>query len=349
MSIVDNALEKEVEDEWKTNWDELDRMYNSDHPQIPTRFEEEVKEFWGREWKSNTEIGRLRLVMMHRPGDEIKSIKPPYSKWRWLEKPNLEEMIEDHERLVKAYKDEGVEVVIRKPESCTPARLVKGIYTEDPCFPAVRGVIIGRMYDALRRGEELYTYQTLAEIGCPVVGIVHGIGMVEGGGVNWLDEKHLSVTVHHDRLNTCEPTVVAANEEGFKQVARIVKEQDSEVDVGMGPGYGRWGSTMWPIDKHTSVSDPRLIEPNYAKWLKAEMNWTFLTPPRELSYYALHGIVLKPGKLIKPTGTPKGTKWLESQGIEVLEVDVSSLVAPRNTGSIQCLTRELIRDSEPKD
>lgn len=31
------------------------------------------------------------------------------------EKPNLEEMVKDHENLVEAFRDEGVEVVIRKP------------------------------------------------------------------------------------------------------------------------------------------------------------------------------------------------------------------------------------------
>jgi N-dimethylarginine dimethylaminohydrolase len=345
-----SGMQKRIEDEGNTKWDRLERMYDTHHPQVPTRFEEEVKKFWGKEWKSNTEIGRLRLVMMHRPSSEINIIKPPYEDWRWLGKPDLDRMVQEHERLVKAYRDEGVEVIIRKPEPRENARLVKSMYTEDPSFPAVRGMIIGRMYDDLRRGEELYTYQTLAEIGCPVVGIVHGTGMVEGGGLNWLDEKHLSIVVHHDRLNTCEPNVVVANEEGARQVERILKEQDPEVDVRIGPGYGGWGSLwLWPIDKHTSISDPKLLDQTFVKWLKAEMKWTFLIPPRELSFMSVSGIALRPGKIIKPTGTPKGTKWLESQGIEVVEVDVTSLVAPENTGTIQCLTRELIRDPEPKD
>ena len=343
-------MEKLLEDGWNAKWDRLERMYETHHPQVPTRFEEEVKKFWGKDWKSNTEIGRLRVVMMHRPGEEISSIKPPYEEWRWLGKPNVKQMVQEHERLVQAYRDEGVEVVIRKPERRENARLVKSIYTEDPSFPAVRGMIIGRMYDDLRRGEEFYTYQTLAEIGCPVVGIIHGAGMVEGGGVNWLDEKHLSIVVHHDRPNTCEPIVTDANEEGAKQVERIVKEQDPEVDVRIGPGYGGWGSLwLWPIDKHTSVSDPKYLDETFVKWLKAEMNWTFLIPPHELSFLSVSGIVLRPGKIIKPTGTPKGSKWLERQGIEVVEVDVTSLVAPENSGTIQCLTRELIRDPEPKD
>jgi N-dimethylarginine dimethylaminohydrolase len=339
---------KIVEDEWDSNDRRLDRMYQAHHPQVTTAFEEEIKQYWGRDWKCNTEIGRLRMVMMHRPGEEIKNITPPYEKWRWLEAPNLDEMMQDHERLVRAYEDEGVEVVIRKPETNRPARLVKSIYTEDPSFPAVRGMIILRMFDTLRRGEERYTYQTYAEIGCPIVGMIHGKGMIEGGGLNWLDEKHLSVTVHYPRANTGTAEVVGANDAGAKQLERIVKEQDPEVDVKIGPGYGGAEIWLWPIDKHTSVSDPRHMDQNFVRWLKTDLEWEFLVPPNDLSFLAVSGIVLRPGKIIKPTGTPKGTKWLEGHGIEVVEVDVPSLVIPRNSGTIQCLTREIIRDPEPK-
>lgn len=342
------------EDEWNSHDRRLDQMYQAHYPQIATTFEEEIKQYWGRDWKCNTEIGRLRMVMLHRPGEEIKNIAPPYEKWRWLEAPNLDEMIQDHERLVRAYEDEGVEVVIRKPETNRPARLVKSIYTEDPSYPAVRGMMILRMFDALRRGEEFYTYQTYAEIGCPIVGMIHGKGMIEGGALNWLDEKHLAVTVHYPRANTGTARVVSANDDGARQIERIVKEQDPEVDVKISPGYGGGGIWLWPIDRHTSVSDPRIMDENFVKWLKTELEWEFLVPPNDVRttlrrpYLAVSGIVLRPGKIIKPTGTPKGTKWLESQGIEVVEVDVPSLVMPRNSGTIQCLTREIIRDPEPK-
>ena len=173
-------------------------------------------------------------------------------------------------------------------------------------------------------------------------------GNDRGGGLNWLDEKHLAITVHYPRANTETKDVASANYDGARQLEEIVKEQDPEVDVKIGPGYGGRGIWLWPVDKHTSVSDPEHIDQNFVRWLKAELGWTFLVPPSNLSFLAVSGVVLKPGKIIKPTGTPKGTKWLESQGIEVVEVDVSSLVIPRNSGTIQCLTRELIRDPEPK-
>ena len=122
-------------------------------------------------------------------------------------KPDLDEMVEHHENLVKAYNDEGIRVLVRKPDPHDPPYQVKAIFTDDVCHPAVYGQVILRMYDWIRKGEELPTYQTLAEAGCPVVGMIVGDGMAEGGSIGWLDEKHLLVEVHFARGNTADPAV----------------------------------------------------------------------------------------------------------------------------------------------
>ena len=344
------------------------RMY----PQILSDFEDEMEAYWGRKWKANTTIGRLRLVMLHRPGEEFLSVGkptpwPPHdtslAAWRMTFKPDLDEMIEHHENLKKGYEDEGVEVVIKKPDPNDPPYQVKAIYTDDVCHPAVYGHIILRMYDCIRKGEEVPTFQTLAEIGCPVVGMITGKGMAEGGSIGWLDEKHLVIAVHliggRYRANTHSPEVVRANESGFMQYARIVKEQDPEAHVLISPGYGgRQGgiSHYRMIDRHTSVQDPKNFDPRHVEWLRGEMDWKFIVPPDDVCRNIRGrkvgpgtGVVLEPMKIIVPTGDPKGRKWFESIGVEVVEVEVPSLVGPRNTGSIHCAAGSLIRDPEPKN
>ncbi len=111
------------------------------------------------------------------------------------------------------------------------------------------------------------------------------------------------------------------------------------------------------IDRHTSIGDPRWFEPHLVEWMKRTMNWKFITPPEELVYTDTHGakigpntgIVLEPMKIMVPIGNPKNTKWLESIGVEVVEVECSSLVRPRNSGSIHCTCGSLERDPEPCD
>jgi N-dimethylarginine dimethylaminohydrolase len=348
--------------------EELHDMYKTYHPQILSEFEEEMPKYWGRRWKANTTIGKLRMVLLHRPGKEFLSVGkstpwPPHgdslAAWRMSFKPDLDELIEHHENMVKAYRDEGVEVVIRKPDPFAPPYQVKAIYTDDVAHAAAYGQIILRMYDYIRKGEEVPTFQTLAEVGCPVVGMITGNGMVEGGPVGWLDEKHLIIEVHYPRANTSDPGVMRANESGHMQYARIVKQQDPEVDIRISPGYGtRQGTIHYSmIDRHTSVGDSKYLDPYLAAWMRAEMDWNFIVPPDDLMSIDTRGfkkgpdtgVVLEPMKILVPTGSPKNTKWLESIGVEVVEVECSSLVRPRNSGSIHCCAGSLIRDPEPAD
>jgi N-dimethylarginine dimethylaminohydrolase len=351
----------------------LHEQYMMYHPQILSNFQDELEKMWGRKWKANTNVGKLRVVLLHRPGEEFNSVgKPtpwaPYDSslgaWRMAFKPDLDIMAEHFENLSDAYKAEGVETLIRKPDLNDPPYQVKAIYTDDVCHPAVYGHIILRMYDNIRKGEELPTYQTLAEVGCPVVGMIFGNGMAEGGPIGWLDEKHVVVAVHYPRENTYQPEVMRANEWGHIQFANIVKAQDPEVDVRLMPGYGtRLGASHYAlVDRHTSVQDPRTLDPHLVKWMRTEMNWEFITPPDEISRTFITrderrtlvkrgpetGVVLEPRKLLVPTGEPKATKWFESIGIEVVEVECPTIVEPMNSGSIHCAAGSIIRDPEPK-
>ena len=346
----------------------LHEQYVKHHPQVLSGFEEEMPKYWGKKWKANTTIGKLRTVLLHRPGKEFLSVGkptpwPPHSAdlaaWRMSWKPkDLSRLTEDYERLRKAYRDEGVEVVERKPDPYDPPYQVKAIYTDDVCHPAVYGQVILRMYDYIRRGEEVPTYQTLAEIGCPVVGMITGNGMAEGGNIGWHDEKHVLVTVHYPRANTSAPGVWRANDWGHTQFKNIIHSQDPEVDVRILSGWGpRPQLTHYcMVDRHTSVADPRWLDPYLLEWLKAEMEWRFIVPPDDICRVDQGtpvgpetGVVLEPMKIIVPTGSPKATKWLESVGVDVVEVDIPTLVWPMNSGSIHCAAGSLRRDPEPRD
>jgi N-dimethylarginine dimethylaminohydrolase len=346
----------------------LHEQYMMHHPQVHSQFEEEMPKYWGREWKANTTIGKLRTVLLHRPGREFLSVGsptpwPPHSSdlaaWRMSWKPrDLTRLTEDYARLKKAYRDEGVEVVERKPDPYDPPYTVKSIYTDDVCHPAVYGQVILRMYDHIRRGEEMPTFQTLAEAGCPVVGMITGDGMAEGGNIGWHDEKHVLVAVHYPRANTSDPKVWRANDRGHTQFKDIIQRQDPEVDIRVLAGWGpRPQLTHYcMVDRHTSVADPRWLDPYLLDWLEAEMGWRFIVPPDELCRVDQGtpvgpetGVVLEPMKIMVPAGAPKATKWLESVGVDVVEVEIPTLVWPMNSGSIHCAAGSLRRDPEPKD
>ena len=90
----------------------LREMYQKHHPQVLADFEDEMPKYWGRKWKANTNVGKLRMVLVHRPGNEFLSVGkptpcPPHGTslgaWRMSFKPDLDELVEHHENLVDAY------------------------------------------------------------------------------------------------------------------------------------------------------------------------------------------------------------------------------------------------------
>src|SRR5512142_1128813 len=120
--------------------EELKDIYNRLHPQVLSEFEENMPKYWGSKWKANTSIGKLRTVLVHRPGKEFLNVGtktpwPPHeaslNAWRMTEKPNLDELVKHHENLVKAYKDNGVRVITRDPDDFLNATATNEIYTDD--------------------------------------------------------------------------------------------------------------------------------------------------------------------------------------------------------------------------
>lgn len=319
---------------------EFGDMYGKYHPPLETRFEEEVEKYWKRNWGVSTEVGKLRAVLLHRPGKEILSIQEPLEKWRYIEKPNLVEMEEDFERLVKAFRDEDVEVIERKPESNDPPRLVKSIYTRDPSFTVKGGVIIGRMYDELRRGEELPTMRTYAEIGCPILHTVHGSGTIEGGSVVWLDPKHLAIGLSY-----------RVNEEGARQVKEVIRTIDPEIEVKIVPICAEAGHLDVPltmVNVKTAVVDKKALPFSFVEYLRHEVKIDVIEKPPNT--YVEGTVVLEPGKVLFDAGEEKekerGLKLLEGLGLKVRPVELNTLTFPRNSGTLHCLTMPLIRDSE---
>ena len=92
----------------------------------PSFESEEMMEFvWGRRWGCNSEVGRLKTVLMRRPDhemdvitmdkwdDEIGAIMGENHSWYWRcdRQPNLARMQEQHDNYTNILRKEGVEVI----------------------------------------------------------------------------------------------------------------------------------------------------------------------------------------------------------------------------------------------
>lgn len=320
---------------------EFGAIYLKEHPPLTSRFEEEVEKYWGRPWGAATEVGHLRAVLLHRPGREIDAIAAPLSRWRYTEKPELAAMVAAHERLVRALEGEGVEVVLRKPEAAPTPRLVKSLYTRDPSFTVKGGVIIGRLYDALRRGEEQPTAQTYAAIGCPILHTLNGSATMEGGSVVWVTPKHLAIGV-----------TPRGNAEGARQVKEVVQAADADVDVcivEVNHPSGHLDVPLTMVNVRTAVLDRTCVPDWFGAWLAREAKCEVIDKPA--GAYVEGTVVLRPGRVLYDDGVQeqrrRGRRLLEDLGLEVVGVDLDTLTFPRNSGTLHCLTMPIIRDDEP--
>src|SRR3990170_6935350 len=106
QSTTDFVMTTREEHFKKETGESLDEAYQRYHPQVLSSFEDELEKYWGRRWKANTTVGRLRTVLLHRPGREFLSVGkptpwPPHlstlAAWRMSFKPDLDELVEHHE------------------------------------------------------------------------------------------------------------------------------------------------------------------------------------------------------------------------------------------------------------
>lgn len=118
--------------------------------------ESEQVRIWGRRWGCNNDVGHLRMVLMHRPGDELKIVDPKKrlpdinafgdveQGWYWRGEviPPLDEMQAQHDELVRVLREEGTEVVFL--DRCATGRM-KSCYTRDSMIAVDGGAIVTRL------------------------------------------------------------------------------------------------------------------------------------------------------------------------------------------------------------
>jgi len=157
---------------------------------------------WGRQWGVGDDVGRLRLVALHRPGDEMKTIDPDKydesiealiddrEQWYWRDAtgPDIPLMQRQHDALRAALEAEGVEIVDVGGSDGD----VKAVFTRDQAIAVDGGAIICRMgpvgvdHGYGRRGEESYITKVIANLGMPILRTIHGTGLIEGGSFCFL-------------------------------------------------------------------------------------------------------------------------------------------------------------------
>lgn len=310
----------------------------------PVEDRSELEAYWGRAWGVSNDVGRIRAILMHRPGDEMKVIDPTkriesIGSFGDIEKgwyfqsssvPAIADMQAQHDALTSALTVHGIE--IHYVDGVTGGRL-KSCYTRDPLIMCKGGAIVCRMGTRIRRGEELAVTRTLARLGIPILRTLSGTALMEGGSFAWINEE--------TAVLGCS---IRVNREGAEQVGEVLKRQGVELIVIDLVGYEiHIDGSFLMIDKDLALVDPTGLPFAFLEKLKALKVRTIEITPED-DRWIVNSLAVAPGELIMPLGASNRTlDKLGKAGVRwtILPYDKMQL----NGGGIHCSTTPLIRDA----
>lgn len=313
------------------------------HAEPAFESEEQQTAVWGRRWGCNNDVGQLRVVQMHRPGDEMKVIDTSKriesigtygdldKGWYWQSDsiPPIAELQAQHDSLAQTLRDEGVEVVLL--DGAREGQ-IKTCYTRDSVIAIDGGAIVTRLGARVRRGEELGVTRSLATLGMPILRTIQGTGLLEGGSFAWLNPQ----TAVIGRSIRC-------NDEGIRQLAEVLRGQDVELLTVDMSGYDiHIDGSFLMIDVDLALIDARGLPFHFLEKLK-ELGIRTIEITPEDNGWIINGLAIRPGRVLMPPGASSRTlDLLAKHDVEIVEVRYDKVAL--NGGGIHCSTCPLVRD-----
>ena len=131
--------------------------------------------------------GVLKRVLLSKP-QYLKAAPINEIARKWAPELDVEKMLHEHELVVKAYHDAGVETEFLEPDANRP----NSVFARDFGGCVREGYILGRFREPLRFQEHTDYERRMKELGVPVIVEVKE-GLFEGGDFMFLDEHTIAL------------------------------------------------------------------------------------------------------------------------------------------------------------
>ena len=143
---------------------------------------------------AQTEYGKLRKVLMHRPGEGMKVVTAGNKDDYLFRDPVYWKAFQaEHDRLTDSLRGEGVEItlvtdLLDERHAAIAESLPNLVYTRDVAMVNNLGANIFRMTYAARFVEPTLMEKAFNELGIPIAHKISPPGLVEGGDFVWFNE-----------------------------------------------------------------------------------------------------------------------------------------------------------------
>lgn len=301
---------------------------------------------WGQAWGVDNDVGRIRSILVHRPGPELDMVDPAKrieeigsygdleKGWYWQSDtvPDMDKLRAQHDSMVEVFRREGIEVHYLDGQGQTDGML-KAVYTRDSALMVKGGAIVCRMAPRIRQGEEMVVTRTLAKLGVPILRTIHSTGMLEGGSFAWINPQ-TAVVGRSIRINN----------EAIEQLGDVLKRQGVELLVVDLNGYTiHIDGSFVMVDKDLALVDATQLPYWFLEKLRELGVDTVEITPQD-NPWIINGLAIAPGRYLMDNGASNRTlDLLQRKGVEVIPLDFD--LVQLNGGGIHCSTMPLIRDS----
>ena len=303
---------------------------------------------WGERWGVFNDVGRIRMIALHRPGDEVKimtsekydpsidALIDDREQWYFRSEkgPDLAKMQQEYDQLVSVLSENGVEIVY---VDCGP-RNPNAMFVRDDAIIVHGGAVISRMgpvgeaFGTGRRGEEAYITRSLAGIGMPILHTIHGEGLLEGGSFSFLDETHAVVGVS-----------LRQNAAGVDQLKCVLRHQGVELIEVPLTGYSMHidGAVMMVDHDKVLVNVERL--PYWFLEKLGELGLEAIPVDyRDDALSAINSLTIAPGKVIVDISAKWTGETLAARGLTVIPISYEE--CRKHGCGIHCSTLPIIRE-----
>ena len=291
---------------------------------------EDMAEAWG-DWGVSSEVGRLRAVLLRRPGPELDEIID-FEAVQMRADLRPDDARAQHDALADAYRAHGVAVhYVERGRPDKP----NAMFVRDLMLMTPEGAIVTRPASTVRAGEERLVAEALATAGVPILMSVHGRGTFEGADVCWVDRDLCFLA---EGLRT--------NREGADQVERMLREIGVRDVVRVGLPYGAMhlDGLLAILDRDLAVVWPKRTPHTVAQTLlERGFRLIHVEDEREANTrLPMNFVALAPGEILMPAGGDRLRAAYEVAGVTCHTVDISELI--KAGGGIHCMTGFLRRE-----
>lgn len=303
-----------------------------------------LEAIWTQNWGADNPIGQIRKALMHRPGSEVFRLHQPdgqveagpallnyisgKSKFTGNTPLNLDALLSQHEALTASLEQEGVQIIDLEGDS---ELWPEAMFTRDSAMIVPGGAILSRYALYLRYGETRLAAHTLGRIGMPILGMLQGSGLAEGGSFIMLDGK-TAIIGRSERVNP----------EGIYQLKQYLSWQSIDLIVIDLPGsIIHLDEAFLMVDRNKALVNIAYLPYWFLDELQSRGIQLLHVDPRD-PMLTINGLTISPGRMLISSAGKYTIELLSHHDINVIPVEVSEI--QKLGGGIHCCTLPLIRE-----